>query len=238
MEKASFAKIFIKGAFQMKTILAAATAIFLAGTSASHATILRDTIGGDLYGPGFGWPVQNVGSEPDTHSIGLGFFTATSTQVNGIEAYIGPQAGTLTTSFTLGIMKDNGSGIPTGALLHETSLEADGAHSVLLNNLNWSIEAGSYFLVAIADFGTLNSWRHNTRLTGSFAFTVGDPKGNWLATDKDDPESYLPQAIISTENISAVPLGSPSLPSMVVGGLMMGWIVSRRRAQRAQGPSA
>lgn len=217
----------------MKTILAAATAIFLVGTSASHATILRDTIGGNAYGASLGWGVLNVGLAPDTQSIGLGFSTATSTQVNGIEAFIGPQPGAALTTFTLGIMADNGSGIPDGTFLHQTSLAADSAHPVLLNNLNWSIGAGSYFLVAIADFGALNSWQYNATQTGPFAFTAGQPNGNWLVAD-----NFLPAAIISTENISAVPLGSPALPSIVVGGLMVGWIASRRRTQRAQGRSA
>ncbi|MBJ7401797.1 MAG: hypothetical protein JHD07_00195 [Bradyrhizobium sp.] len=231
MEKVSIAKIFIKGALQMKTILAAATAIFLVGTSASHATVLLDTIGGATYGAGPGWSVVNVGSSSDTQSIGLRFFTATSTQVNGIEAFIGPQPGAGLTTFTLGIMEDNGSGIPDGSFLHQTSLAADSAQPVLLNNLNWSIGTGSYFLVAIADFGALNSWQFNAAQTGSFAFTAGDPNGNWLAAN-----NFLPAAIISTENISAVPLGNPALPSMVVGGLMIGWIASRRRAQGTSAP--
>lgn len=215
----------------MKTILAAATAIFLVGTSSSHATILRDTIGGDTYGASTGWAVQNVGASPATQSIGLGFFTATSTQVNGIEAFIGPQPGSLFTTFTLGIMENNGSGIPTGTFLYQTNLTADSAHPVLLNNLNWSIGAGSYFLVAIADFGALKSWQFNTTQIGPFAYSAGDPNGNWLAAN-----NYLPEAIVSTENISAVPLGNPTLPSMVLGGLMMGWIASRRRAQRTRVP--
>ncbi|WP_407184993.1 hypothetical protein [Bradyrhizobium centrosematis] len=213
----------------MKTILAAATAILLVGTSTSYATILRDTIGGDTYGASAGWGVQNVGSSPDTQSIGLGFLAAASTQVNGIEAFIGPQPGSALTTFTLGIMEDNGSGIPTGTFLYQTNLAADSAHPVLLSNLNWSIGAGSYFLVAIADFGALNSWQFNTTQTKPFAYTAGDPNSTWLAAN-----NYLPEAIISTENISAVPLGNPTLPSMVLGGLMMGWIASRRRAQRSQ----
>lgn len=215
----------------MKTILAAATAIFLVGTSASHATVLLDTIGGDAYGANLGWSVLNVGSAPATQSIGLGFFAATSTQVNGIEAFIGPQQGAALTTFTLGIMEDNGSGLPDGTFLYQTNLAADGAQPVLLNNLNWSIGAGSYFLVAIADFGALNSWQFSSTQTGSFAYTAGEPNGSWLAAN-----SSLPAAIISTENISAVPLGSPALPSMVVGGLMIGWIASRRRAQGTSAP--
>ena len=215
----------------MKTILAAATAIFLVGTSASHATILLDTIGGATYGAGPGWGVVNVGAVPDTQSIGLGFFTATSTQVNGIEAFIGPQPGAALTTFTLGIMEADGFGLPNGSFLHQTSLSADSAHPVLLNNLNWSIGAGSYFLVAIAEYGTLNSWQYSATQAGPFAFTIGEPNGNWLAAN-----SSLPAAIISTENISAVPLGSPALPSMIVGGLMMGWIASRRRTQGTSAP--
>ncbi|MBK3665322.1 hypothetical protein JJE66_29335 [Bradyrhizobium diazoefficiens] len=231
-DERSFIVEFIhQGALQMKTILAAATAILLVGTGSSYATVLRDTIGGDAYGASSGWGVQNVGSAPDTQSIGLGFLTATSTQVNGIEAFIGPQPGSLLTTFTLGIMADNGSGIPTGTFLYQTSLDADSAHPVLLNNLNWSIDAGSYFLVAIADFATLNSWQFNTQQIGSFAFTAGDPNGNWLPANNNN---YLPEATISTENISAVPLGNPTLPSVVLGGLMMGWIAVRRRAQKTQ----
>ena len=218
----------------MKTILAAATTIFLLGTSASHATILRDTIGGDAYAyPGnVGYGVYDAGP-PASQSVGLKFFSAAATQVNGIEAYIGPQdrAPGPTFFFTLGIMEDNGSGIPTGPFLHQMNLAADSAHPVLLNNLNWSIGAGSYFLVAIADFGTLNSWQSSTTQTGPWAFTFGDPESNWLAAN-----GSLPAAIISTENISAVPLGSPALPSMVVGGLLVGWIASRRRAQRTRAP--
>ena len=223
----------------MKTILAAATAIFLVGTSGSQATILRDTIGGDAYAyPGsVGYRVQNLGSNPFTQSIGLGFFSATSTQVKGIEAYIGPQEGAPgpTFTFTIGIMEDTGSGIPSGTFLHETHLAADSAHPVLLNNLNWSIGAGSYFLVAIADLGTLNSWQYNTAQIGAFTGTAGEANGNWLPGN-----GFLPAAIISTENIPAVPLGSPALPSMVVGGLLVGWIANRRRAQRtsALGQSA
>lgn len=221
----------------MKTILAAATAIFLVGTSASQAIVLQDTIGGDAYAyPGnIGYGVYDAGSL-GSQSVGLRFFSAASTQVNGIQAYIGPQDGATgpTFTFTLGIMKDN-AGIPSGTFLHKTHLAADSAHPVLLNNLNWSIGVGSYFLVAIADFGTLNSWQSSTTQAGLFALTFGGPNDNWLAVN-----GSLPAAIISTENIAAVPLSSPALPSMVVGGLMMGWIVSRRRAQRtsALGQSA
>lgn len=229
-DERSFIVEFIhQGALQMKTILAAATAILLVGTGSSYATVLRDTIGGDAYGASLGWGVQNVGSAPDTQSIGLRFLTATSTQVNGIEAFIGPQPGSLLTTFTLGIMADNGSGIPTGPFLQQTSLTADGTHPVLLNNLNWSIDAGSYFLVAIAEFGALDSWQRNQSQSDSFAFTFGEPNSNWKAAN-----GYLPEAIISTENISAVPLGNPILPSVVLGGLMMGWIAIRRRAQKTQ----
>lgn len=214
----------------MKTTLMAASAIFLAGICSSHATILKDTIGGDTYGaPGaIGWGVFDAGIF-GAQSIGLGFSAAASTQVNGIEAYISPSdALNPATGFTLGIMKDDGSGIPTGSFLYQSSISADFTKPVILNDLNWSIGTGSYFLVAIADFGTTNGWQRNPNLTGQFDFTAGDTNSNWLLFS-----SFLPEAIISTENIPTrvlgVPLHSSSWPMMALGSALFGWLAFRRR---------
>jgi hypothetical protein len=215
----------------MKTTLMAASAIFLAGICSSQATILRDTIGGDTYGaPGStGWSVYDAGGL-GAQSIGLGFSTAASTQVNGIKAFISPSdpLNNPLTGFTLGIMQDNGSGIPTGSFLHQSSVSADLTNPVILNNLNWSIGTGSYFLVAIAEFGTTNAWQMNPGLAGPFAFTFGDPNSNWTSFS-----SALPEAIISTENIptrvSGVPLHPSAWPMMALGSALFGWLAFQRR---------
>lgn len=212
----------------MKNIIMAALAVLVLGTGAGHATILLDTIGGDAYGPpALGYPFQNVGDTPASLAIGVGFSAGTSTEINGILAYIYPAGSPA--SFTLGLMQADSSGAPAGSALYTTDiLFADATQPVKLSDLHWSIDAGSnYFLVAIAEFGSQNSWQASSQQTGQVA-AAGYPFTSWGVFD----DSALPAAIISTENIpdvSGVPLHPSTWPMMALGVVLFGWVASRRK---------
>lgn len=48
------------------------------------------------------------------------------------------------------------------------------------------------------------------------------PFGLYSLRFEQQKANNLPEAIISTENISVEPLGNPTLPSIIVSGLMIG----------------
>jgi hypothetical protein len=90
-----------------------------------------------------------------------------------------------------------------------------------LTSLNWSIGAGSYWLVAIAPTGTLaspyngNGWQDNTP-DGTFAYTSG---GTWFAYD-----SALPEAIVTATAVTPLP---PAWTMLIAGLVGFGFFAHR-----------
>jgi hypothetical protein len=133
-------------------------------------------------------------------SLGLRFTSAAPAIVTNVEAYIGSQHGG---SVQIGIMSDS-SGVPSGTFLSgEGKVVKVGTTSVNLYSLNWSIGAGSDWLVAIATSGTNAAWQINPG--GLCPFCIHKSHGvTWEATGDSDP--YAARIISGFPNLRKLPI--------------------------------
>jgi hypothetical protein len=210
---------------------AALVAAFVA-PCASASTII-DTINGNTFFQSSGYRVTNVTS-PTSYfqSIALPFTSASATTITTIDAYIGTTDAVPTGSVDLGIMADSG-GLPSATFIYDSVVSLALTSPVSLNSLSWSIAGGlQYWLVAIAVDGTDAGWNmNNINLpTSALASGHGDASSiSWGVIDW-----YLPEARITDDAVSAVPLPA-ALPLFATGlgalGLL-GWR-NKRKAKLA-----
>ena len=197
--------------------------MMLAWSHFAAAATLLNTIN-DLFCGQCGWGLANDPTNGNVESLGIQFTSASSTTITNVEAYIGG-----TGSIQLGIMADNG-GLPFGTYIsgESTSVTLNASTDVNLSSVNWSISAGTYWLVGIADLGTSAGWQYYGPQSNNWAY---QQTGSWAlppAFNLADP----PEARITSADVSATPL-PPALPLFVtgLGGLgLLDW----RRKRKAQ----
>ena len=187
-------------------------------SQASATTILDTTVGSSN---NTAWSLFDDGSG-NFASVALPFTWGAAITVTDVTAYIN-----LTTagpgSVDLGIMADNGSGVPSGTFLYSTVVSLDQTNPVVLSSLNWSISGNTqYWLAAIAASGTSAEWQAHSAAVGTFAdnSTGG---GGWQAYDNIN----LPEAVIAS-NVSATPLPA-ALPLFLSGAGGFGLLAWRRK---------
>jgi hypothetical protein len=205
------------------------------GQSASAATLL-DTIQGRSFGP---FPLQGYAVSENAgfiNSLAIPFSSASATTITDVTAYIGTFPGQ-SGGVTLGIMADNGFGVPTGIFLPNLfeHVSINDTDPIVLNSLNWSIAGGTpYWLGAIADVGTATGgWQFNTAATGEYAF-FATQIGFWQAQSPVAP----PMALISANSLTIPSTPLPAALPMFAGGLgvlgLLGW---RRKRKELSGGS-
>jgi hypothetical protein len=147
--------------------------------------------------------------------------------ITSVEAYISGGSG------TLGIMNNVSGGKPSGTFISgDSSAITGGLVPVNLTSLNWSLAAGTYWLVAVADFGSIMRWQ----------FEFGNPLGSqWASTSDGSGETgwvaglpgSSPLALISgTATVSSTPLPA-ALPLFATGLGALGLLGWRRKRKLA-----
>src|SRR5579871_3731439 len=97
-------------------------------------------------------------SDVQTSSLGVQFSTTKATSINSIEALITQiQKNSPNPVIQIGIMAD-ASGLPSGSFLNSTEVTLTTATDVNLASLNWSVAAGTYWLVAQSEPGLNSIW--------------------------------------------------------------------------------
>jgi hypothetical protein len=209
--------------------------MLLGSVPQASATTILDTTNGAIYGSVNFYPLS---SEPYI-SAALPFVSATAATITDIGVYIGSEGGGVV---DIGIMADSGglpsAGLPSIVFLYDRVVPLIANSGFNLSSLNWSISAGSYWLVAIAltipapdplqpDLQTYTNWYFAPDSYGPFAYS--DNIGNWTPISQP-----LPAAVISGD-VPAVPL--PAAMPLFASGLgalgLLGWCSKRKRKPTA-----
>ncbi|MFT7772601.1 PEP-CTERM sorting domain-containing protein [Roseateles sp.] len=204
--------------FQIHTFNRVAASLLLCGLAA-HASA-AGTVVLDSYGPDIdmleGWPTPLFQGQ----DIAIAFDIGSATDIQSILTSIDGVGGV-----TLGIVARTGA-LPDGSgWLYSTHL-VDPWANTLLSPAGWTLAAGSYWLVAVADAGFSGQWQSGTDTpNGSWAYSSG---GNW--TTVDSPFTGMPAARIT---VSAVPEPA-SYGLMLAGGLLVA-AAARRKSNATRG---
>ena len=200
------------------------------GQSASAATLL-DTIQGRSFGP---FPLQGYAVSENAgfaNSLAIPFSSVSATTITDVTAYIGTFPGQ-SGAVTLGIMADNGFGVPTGIFLPNLFQHAsiNDTNPIVLSSLNWLIAGGTpYWLGTIADVGTeTGGWQFNTDVTGEYAF-FATQIGFWEAQSPVAP----PMALIGANSLTIPSTPLPAALPMFAGGLGVVGFLGWRRKRKA-----
>lgn len=198
--------------FQIPTLSKVAASLLLCGL-AVHASA-AGTIVLDTYGPDIdkldGWPTPLFQGQ----DIAIAFDLGSATDIQSILTSIDGVGGV-----TLGI-RARSAALPDGSgWLYSTHL-VDPWANTLLSPTGWTLGAGSYWLIAVADAGFSGQWQSGTDTpNGHWAYSSG---GSWTAMDS--PFTGMPAARIT---VSAVPEPA-SYALMLAGGLLVAAAVRRK----------
>jgi PEP-CTERM motif len=184
----------------------AAASLFLA--LPTQATVVLDTFGpGDLAN-GASWTLSN-GIDVPGQFLAVSFTLAEASIVTDILTSIAG-AGT----YNLGIVA--GAGLPSGAYVFSTALTNPTANSAA-TGLNWTLDAGAYWLVSRPEAATFGSWAGGNQSGNAWAFTSG---GTWFAGgDFDAPAARI--------TVTAIP--EPGTWALMFGGLALCAAAVRRQ---------
>lgn len=196
-----------------RSLLAAAAISVGTGIVDARADVLIDT-----YNPSGG--VDNFPMGLDTRfNLAVQFTASTRVTIDSVLAAITWSSGTPTMS--LGVMS-NLNNLPSDTFLYQAVLNQPSAN-VLLSGLNWSLDAGTYWLAAIPDPGFFGSWAANFSPVTPTLFAS-------TSSDFGLPKHWAPAATpLAARITTAVP--EPETYAMILAGLGMIGFVARRRAK-------
>ncbi len=156
-------------------------------------------------------------------SIAVEFDVGAATTITGVEAWLTSTSGSGTV-VDLGIMADSG-GLPSGPFL-DSFVTLVPFTTPVNQTVDWSVAAGNYWLVAIAESGFIGSWETNDSINNNCAYDQGG--GGWGLCNP----SSAPAAIITGADVSATPL--PATLPLFATGLgalsLLGWRRKRKAA--------
>ena len=202
------------------TVSKIAAALLLCGlaTQAGAQTVVLDSYGDDItYLTGWPNPLR------EGQDVAIPFEIASATAIQSILTAIERVDGS--GGVTLGVLPRQGA-LPVGMnWLYSTHVDAPVVNT-LLSPAGWSLGAGSYWLVAVADAGFEGQWQSGTD-EGPAAYAYSTAPGAWQVVDS--PFTGLPGARITVT--SAVPEPA-TYGLMFAGGLLLAAVARRKSGQQ------
>lgn len=193
--------------FQIHTLSKTVAALLLCGLAA-HASA-AGTVVLDSYGPDVdkldGWPTPLFPGQ----DIAIAFSLASATSVQSLLTSLDGAGGV-----TLGIVARTGASPGAGGWLYSTHL-VDPLQNTLLSPTGWTLAAGNYWLMAVADSGFSGQWQSGADSpNGNWGYSSG---GGWVDMSAS-PFTGMPGARITVA--AAVPEPA-TYGLMLAGGLLV-----------------
>lgn len=214
--------------FHIHALSKAAAALLLCGLAAQAGaqTVVLDTFNEDT-GWLTGWPNPLRFGE----DIAIPFDIASATSIQSILTSLVRVDGS--GGVTLGVVARQGALPGSLAWLHSTHVDPTSVdafvHNTLVSPNGWALDAGSYWLVAVADAGFEGQWQSGND-AGPAAYAVSTSSGVW--TTVNSSFTGMPGARITVT--SAVPEPS-TYGLMFAGGLLLAAVARRKSSTVKQG---
>jgi hypothetical protein len=211
-----------------KFIAAVASLVSMIAIPPAMAEVIFDSITGPyttFNGDQAGIFLQDQ-SGTSTEGLAVKFSSATSVSITDIDAYIAlntlANGDPRSHNILVGISADSG-GLPSGGFLFSSEVTLSTSSPVSLSSLDWSIAAGSYWLVAESEPGVNSIWYE-----GSDTVTAAALGHSWGSQSDKSEEARI---------TAVAPVPGPTLgagaSSFALAALFLGWLVRRRGSQFA-----
>jgi PEP-CTERM motif len=201
----------------------------LIAISPASADIIFDSITDTTFpGPG-GFFIDQQNSNIPADGRAVLFSTSTAVTITEIDAYLllstanGPPANQ---TLFIGITPDS-AGLPSSAFLFSSDFALTSTSPLVLTSLNWSIAAGTYWLVAQSELGSNAIWDTGSDTDTSAKFT----NTSWSLTSAG---TATPEARIFADAQITTPVPEPSTWGMLLLGFAgVGFMAYRRKSKPA-----
>jgi hypothetical protein len=201
----------------------------LIAISPASADIIFDSITDTTFpGPG-GFFIDQQNSNIPADGRAILFSTSTAVTITEIDAYLllstanGPPANQ---TLLIGITPDS-AGLPSSAFLFSSDFALTSTSPLVLTSLNWSIAAGTYWLVAQSELGSNAIWDTGSDTDTSAKFT----NTSWSLTSAG---TATPEARIFADAQITTPVPEPSTWGMLLLGFAgVGFMAYRRKSKPA-----